>query len=322
MTLVCSLTSWYHHLGLIAYILGNDIKVKNLILIKSTFFDVVMPYESEALSSLSEKVIYLTHLDELHAVLKENTPDYVYLFSSNPYPRRAAKAISSLEIDYKIIEVEEGLGSYRGVIGEIKARFLLTKARHNLLFSMLSSVIQYFVLIAKKFMFKNIPYEGWLNFDRKGTHENTHVSESYKKALDYLKKIKKVSLESEINNNDCLIIGSPFVELKMIDEKDYISRLKEISDKYNRAFVKPHPIESTLKYAALGAEIIDPLIPIERIAPNIGKEAHIYSFSTTSTYTLNLFFGLQTRRIANLDCLFSKLTTEQKNIIRKYSTEY
>lgn len=322
MTLVCSLTSWYHHLGLIAYILDNDIKVKNLILIKSSFFGKIMPYETEALSLLSENIFYLNDIADLHTVFEDHSPDYVYLFSSNPYPYKLAKALSSKKIQYKVVEVEEGLGSYRGIIGELKASFLLARAEHNFIFSMHKLIIKLLILIVKKLWFKNIAYESWLNFDHRGEIADIRVNESYRKALAYLHKTKKVELGVEIEKDDCLIIGSPFVELRMINEEQYICRLKEVGKNYNKVFIKPHPIEEPLKYENLGFKIINPLLPVERLVHNIDKEAHIYAFSTTSTYTLNLFFGLQTRRIADLDCLFSKLTTEQKNIIRKYSKEY
>lgn len=319
MTVVCSLTSWYHHLGFISYALQHNLQIKNLVLIRNAFFGKEALYEREVFDALAANVIFLENLEDLSASLGSDLPKDVLLFSSGLYPSQAARSLSKQNIAYKVITVEEGIGTYGTFYNKIRAVFREKKAVTNAVYGLSYTLLFCAALIVKKLQFRGIERELWLNFDIQSLVPNEVVNKGYSKALACCTALNKTSVGSDINSNDCFVISAPLCELGVMNEVDFIHSLTKTFAGYSRVFIKPHPIENTKKYIEAGFYILDSAIAVEKIAVSLDKKTDIYAFSSTSIYTLSIFLGLKVFRISSLDCLYEGLSYKQKKIIDTYS---
>lgn len=312
-TYIASVSSWYHMLGVTSYFYGNQKKAKKLIIIVGSFFGFTPFANKEFFNNCADEIIILKSLEKLKSLALPVNNKYT-IISTSPYPYNVSQALKSKKLNFNLIIIEEGIGTYGGYKQRIQAicRESSSPKKTDKAKLVLRDSIS---LLIKKIIFKKTKKEYWLNFDKKNLDINNNVVIGYQTAIE---KIKKNNTDLDLKKS-IIIITSPFVELGLVDSDKYINYIKSLTKKTNRnIYIKPHPIENKNKYESIGI-VIDPSTPIEMILCNYPKETILYSFSSTSLYTAKLFFNLNVIRLNEFDLFYNLLGKNQKKIIDSMS---
>ena len=121
-----------------------------------------------------------------------------------------------------------------------------------------------------------------------------------------------------------VFVSAPFVEMCLVSKDNYINiirSLKERSQLCGVFYIKPHPSEDVSKFSDFNVLKRD--VPIEiYIMSNKNNISKIYSFSSTSIYTINVLFNIVPKRIVEYDFFYQKMSYRQKKIIDSNSEKF
>lgn len=311
---IVSYTSWYHLLGVFSYLTKNNIKPDFSILVVNSFFDKTRVFDSEILSRyLGNYVLNYTYSDIAAHVDKLTDDIDIYVISTSDTPYRLTLPLRRKSYKYKMVVVEEGIGSYSTRIKNVFSHYRESKKSGVLGWFYFAKV--FILMVIKFFMFIKVPRVYWYNFDRAGLRVNKDVVDSYKSILKEMRFCRKKIPLFERSDRVSMLIGAPLCELGLIDDATYIDKLESVFKDYNRVYVKPHPIEDLRKYSKAGFELMAEGGPFELVYGDEMEDVDIYTFTSTCCYTSRLFFDKKILRLSEFDPLYSGLTKAQRAII-------
>lgn len=312
---ISSYASQYHQLGFFGYLNSEKIE-PDCSLIIPTGSQVDNQENRNIYENRLKSHTIIPDFDSLDkeiSKIKTNSEIYVICTSSNPY--RITYSLRKRNMHYRLVVIEEGIGSYSNELGFIKAK--IREHQKKGVQKFVFPITEFLREIYKKIIFFNKEKIYWYNYDRKNLSVNWDVVDAYRNELNYLANNNKDlvnRLKVELRDS-VVLVTSPFCELNLISKENYIEKIKfEIGSKKN-VFVKPHPMEDIKKYEDAGFSIIRERIPIELVINAINGSAELYGFSSTSCYTSHLFFGAKFKRLSAIDLIYNKLGYNQKKII-------
>jgi len=313
--LIASYTSWYHALGISSYLAANHVTPDFSILIANEFFDKKRGLDDTSLRDrLGDFTLVKSYREVEQEVLRLPENIDIYVLSTSAFPYKLTAAVRKKSIPYKLVVIEEGIGSYSSVYSLFEAK--LRESRLPLLKKILFSFSLFLKAIVKFFVFFKKKRCYWYNFNKSNLSINKEVVKAYKSELKSLSLSGKKSQSLENKLENCaLLISSPFCELNLVCEKDFVKGVRDGMPKNKRLYVKPHPIEKVSKYNGAGFDTFSTDLPFEILMCDVDCSVSLFSFSSTCCYTSFLFFGKKIHRIKDVDAFYDKLSRRQKKII-------
>lgn len=303
--------SWYHFLGLYAYLNSQKKRHQEIHLIHEEFHQKKTKIPTELLSKFCEKLEVHESINDIRRIItaKEKTRFNITLITTSNHPAKLL-SLTKRANSSEVVQIEEGIGTYGNFKQLVLAKLRETKGSHGKALALSKTILR---SIAITLFTSNARKISFLMFSKDGRKTNNDVIIAYKEALQYLSKHTHCT-QSNISQ---LIISSPFSELGMISSQEYTERLKnhfnEISD---NPFIKAHPIEEIEKFKNLNMVTDD--IPVEILAlKNKPHLKEVYCFSSTAIYTCHLLLEITPKRISDLDLFYKKFSPEQRRIIDK-----
>lgn len=312
--LVCEFSSWYHLLGIFSFLRFLNKKFRKLVFIHNGFKGVKINFPFFIFDIYSEEVIHCKHGDIRKEIEKK---DKVVFLTQNKFSIKFPMLAILGGFSIKTTLIEEGIGSYGGWKEHFRALVrekILSESGVVRKTTGAFNVLTKIPVVLFSFMLKK---NNWYIFDEKGNAKR-EVVEAYKSALNDLLKFYDIP---EFNNNESVFISSPFAELGLIDEAEYVSNVTKIVNGKREGFlIKPHPIERLHKFD--GMRIVED-IPFELIlAKNKNNNINVYCFGSTVLYTSNIFSEVKPFWVKGYDCFYGLFSSLQKKIMYENSLIY
>lgn len=308
---ICEITSWYHYIGLIAYLEKEERNIGSIYIRIRSFLNKRQTIDLKLLEKYTNHISRYDKTSELIELLGETKKNRLTIVTTSELP---INLITRLKLfpkrnKVKIITIEEGIGSYGGILQKISATIRETKG---------NKITTTAIVLAKEILRKTLKplfqTENLHNFSKDGKSNIPQVSNLYGRAI---KSIPQNNKNPDLTTPKNIYISAPYTELGLISKEKLAEKIHKYMPTDNIA-IKPHPIEDQGKYD--GTPIIKTHKPIELLVKeNAENILSIFGGSNTCTYTLFLFFGIKTKRITSIDFFYEKLSKAQKNIIDKCS---
>jgi len=313
---IASYTSWYHTLGISSYLAACHVNPDFSILVANDFFDRKRCLGDTPLRyRLGDYALVNSYgeIDRELSRLPENVD--VHVLSTSAFPYNLTSALRKRHIPYKLVVIEEGIGSYSSAYGLLQAK--LRESQLSVFKKMLFCFFVVFKSIFKFLVFLRKEKFYWYNFEKGSLVINADVVESYRSELKLWADFEKNKNQSVFDGfeNCVLFVSSPICELNLVSKDDFVNSVKEFLPKDKKLYIKPHPIEDVAKYSDLAFETFDNDLPFEVLMCRVDASTLVYSFSSTCCYTSFLFLGKKIHRIKGVDVFYDKLSLQQKKII-------
>ncbi|WP_223473516.1 alpha-2,8-polysialyltransferase family protein [Pseudomonas sp. BF-B-27] len=304
-------SSWYHFLGLYAYLNSQKKKYSEIHLIHEGFLQKKAKIPTYAVSIFCDNLKVYENIDHLQKVLapKGKIKQDVIIITTNAHPTKLL-SITKKANSVETIQIEEGIGSYGNFKQLVLARLRESKGYKRKLIALPKIALRELAIKIVPHLAKKTSF---LMFSRDGKTINNEVVSSYREALHDL------STHTDCSHLDVskLVISSPFTELGMISADKYTKTLTQcLGDISGNVFIKAHPLEEHEKFKHLN--LVTDEIPVELlILKNSQHLKEIYCFSSTAIYTCHLLLGITPKRISELDLFYKNFSLEQRRIIDK-----
>ena len=234
--------------------------------------------------------------------------DYYFIGNYADFLSRLLISRGSKLLNKKIVLVDDGLATFRFV-----------DYRHKELISG-KSIIEY----GGSFIVKFLPYTNLSSsipphvvFFTIYELKKMESCDSYvKNALSMVRSIK-LNNNIEIKDNSVIIIGQPFVELKLLEHSQYYDTLNRIKKRFQSCrnlYYFPHPNENKKNLQSYSNfEIVYNKYPFELTVLGLPKTCTVIGFSSTALLsTKYLREDISVKYINNVDML--SLSKEEHNV--------
>ncbi|HEX6592498.1 MAG TPA: hypothetical protein VF050_10910 [Moraxellaceae bacterium] len=314
--LICEYTTWYHLLGVLAYLHSLPERPAHVIFVRGgSFFGNTVAFPQAVAETLAERVSFCSDsaglAEYLPGVRARGRP--VVLVTPQQYPLRPALELHRHGIRHRVIVTEEGIGSYGGEWQVLSALWREWRAQGTLTLQRAAAAL--FTRLAKMVYFLPRKREYWQLFDRRSWLPRPEVVAAYKAVLPALAGARRT--EPPLPLPCTLFMSTPLYELGKMDADRFRQLLLAVADNAGgreQLVIKPHPIEGLEKYA--GYRVIAPGTPLELLLLETNPEqVRLVGFSSTTLYTSWLFFNIRPLRVAAGDWLYDGLSRRQKGII-------